>query len=114
MPTYDYECAACANRMEAFQSMSDLPLKKCPKCGKRRLKRLIGAGAGVIFKGSGFYSTDYRSSAYATSKKGDVESPAPATKTETKTDAGAKPAPATDGGQSSPPPAPAKKSPTKK
>jgi putative FmdB family regulatory protein len=83
MPTYEYECAACGNRIDAFHSMSDPPLKKCPKCGKRRLKRLIGAGAGVIFKGTGFYTTDYRSSSYESSKKSDSESPA---KSETKTD----------------------------
>jgi putative FmdB family regulatory protein len=105
VPTYDYECSACSKRLEAFHGMSDPPLKKCPKCGKRRLRRLIGAGAGVIFKGSGFYTTDYRSSSYASAKKSDSEAPAPA-----KSDSGAcaKPACATDGGQSSPAtPAPA-------
>jgi putative FmdB family regulatory protein len=114
MPTYDYECSACANRLEAFHSMSDPPLLKCPKCGKRRLKRLIGAGAGVIFKGSGFYTTDYRSSSYAASKKSDVE---PAAKSETKTDSGTcgKPVCATDGCQSAPAPSPApSKKPSKK
>ena len=116
MPTYDYECSACANRLEAFQSMSDPPLLKCPKCGKRRLKRLIGAGAGVIFKGTGFYTTDYRSSSYAASKKSDSEPAAkPETKTEAKSETSAKPANATDGGQSAPaaPPASSKK-PSKK
>jgi putative FmdB family regulatory protein len=114
MPTYEYECSACANRLEAFQSMSDPPLRKCPKCGKRRLKRLIGAGAGVIFKGTGFYTTDYRSSSYAASKKSDVE-PA-AAKKETKTETSAKPAATTDASQSSPAPTPAppKKSSKKK
>lgn len=60
MPTYDYECAACGHAFEEFQNMSDPLLRKCPKCGKRRLLRLLGTGAGIIFKGSGFYETDYR------------------------------------------------------
>jgi putative FmdB family regulatory protein len=62
MPTYDYECAKCGHTFDAFQNMSDDPLKKCPECGKNSLKRLIGGGLGVIFKGSGFYVTDSRSS----------------------------------------------------
>lgn len=60
MPTYDYACEECGHTFEAFQSMRDEPLKTCPKCGKPRLKRLLGAGAGLIFKGSGFYITDYK------------------------------------------------------
>ncbi|MDR1611154.1 MAG: zinc ribbon domain-containing protein [Planctomycetota bacterium] len=60
MPTYEYECANCAHSFEEFQSMSDKPLRKCPQCGKNKLERLIGAGAGIIFKGSGFYETDYK------------------------------------------------------
>lgn len=64
MPTYEYECQSCGHGFELFQSMKDSPKRTCPKCGKRSLRRLIGAGAGVIFKGSGFYQTDYRSSDY--------------------------------------------------
>ena len=60
MPTYEYECEACGHGFEEFQYMSDKQLKKCPKCGKQKLQRLIGAGAGIIFKGSGFYETDYK------------------------------------------------------
>jgi putative FmdB family regulatory protein len=57
MPTYEYECKTCSSRFEVFQSMSDEPIKKCPKCGKA-VRRLISGGVGVIFKGSGFYVTD--------------------------------------------------------
>jgi len=70
MPTYEYECQKCGHRFEEFQSMKDVPLSKCPQC-KGKLKRLIGAGAGFLFKGSGFYTTDYRSSAYSEKKKKD-------------------------------------------
>jgi putative FmdB family regulatory protein len=59
MPTYEYECAKCGAVFEAFQSMSASPLDKCVKCGDKKVRRLIGAGAGIIFKGSGFYATDY-------------------------------------------------------
>lgn len=60
MPTYDYECQACGHTWELFQSMKDSPVKSCPKCKKRKAKRLMGLGAGLIFKGSGFYETDYK------------------------------------------------------
>ena len=60
MPTYEYECSACGNNFEALQSMTDPKLTKCPKCGKSKLQRLIGSGSGMIFKGSGFYETDYK------------------------------------------------------
>jgi len=64
MPTYDYECAACGHEFEKFQSITASPIRKCPACGRLKVKRLIGTGAGVIFKGSGFYQTDYRSESY--------------------------------------------------
>ena len=64
MPTYDYKCNACGHRFEEFQSIKDAPKRKCPKCGKNALERLIGTGAAVLFKGSGFYQTDYRSDSY--------------------------------------------------
>ena len=64
MPTYDYKCDACGHAFEQFQSMSAAPVRKCPKCGKVKVKRLIGTGAGLIFKGSGFYITDYRDQSY--------------------------------------------------
>ena len=59
MPIYEYECANCGHEMEELQTMSELPLSKCPNCGKDELRRLIGSGGGLIFKGSGFYQTDY-------------------------------------------------------
>jgi putative FmdB family regulatory protein len=71
VPTYDYECKACGHRFETFQGIKDATLKKCPKCGKLKLNRLIGAGAGFLFKGSGFYITDYRSSSYKEKAKSD-------------------------------------------
>jgi len=64
MPTYDYQCDACGHEFELFQQMTDPVKRKCPECGKLKLQRLIGTGAGVIFKGSGFYETDYRSESY--------------------------------------------------
>jgi putative FmdB family regulatory protein len=64
MPTYDYECDACGHRFEKFQSITARAVRKCPVCKKPALRRLIGPGAGVIFKGSGFYQTDYRSESY--------------------------------------------------
>lgn len=64
MPTYDYECDACGHAMELFQGINDPVQKKCPECGKNKLKRLFGTGAAIVFKGSGFYQTDYRSEGY--------------------------------------------------
>jgi putative FmdB family regulatory protein len=69
MPTYSYLCPSCGNGFEQFQTITARPLRTCPKCGKRRLKRLIGTGAGIIFKGSGFYQTDYRSESYKKAEK---------------------------------------------
>jgi putative FmdB family regulatory protein len=71
MPTYDYECDGCGHRFEAFQTMSARAIRKCPKCGKNKARRLIGAGAAIIFKGSGFYQTDYRSESYKTAAAND-------------------------------------------
>jgi putative FmdB family regulatory protein len=64
MPTYEYECEACGHAFEQFQSIKAEPVKKCPSCGKKKVKRLLGTGAGFVFKGSGFYITDYRSDSY--------------------------------------------------
>ena len=67
MPTYDYECDACGHEFELFQSITEANKRKCPECKKLKLRRLFGTGAAVVFKGSGFYETDYRSESY---KKG--------------------------------------------
>ena len=67
MPTYEYRCGACEHEWEEFQSITAKPTKKCPDCGKSKAKRIISAGGGILFKGSGFYETDYRSESY---KKG--------------------------------------------
>ena len=74
MPTYDYECDACAHTFELFQGIKDPVKRKCPACGKLKLRRLFGTGAAVVFKGSGFYQTDYRSESYK--KKAQSESKA--------------------------------------
>lgn len=64
MPTYDYVCDACDHSFELFQGIKENPKKKCPECGKSKLRRLFGTGAAIVFKGSGFYQTDYRSDSY--------------------------------------------------
>ena len=71
MPTYDYRCRGCGHELEMFQSMRDGPKRKCPECGQLKLQRLIGTGAGILFKGSGFYETDYRSKSYEKDKAAD-------------------------------------------
>ena len=109
MPTYDYECDACGHTFELFQGINEPHKKKCPECGKPKLRRLFGTGAAVVFKGSGFYQTDYRSESYkkgaekdkpASEPKGDSKSDA---KSDTKPDA-SKPKPESDGKKSKKPP----------
>ena len=90
MPTYEYLCGACDERVEIFQSMSEGPKRKCPKCKRSKLVRQIGSGAGILFKGSGFYQTDYRSDSYKSAQKADKPSEP---RTESKPAADAKPAP---------------------
>lgn len=74
MPTYDYQCSACGHEWELFQSMNDSPVKSCPKCPKRKARRLLGIGAGLIFKGSGFYETDYKQKSGGENKEGSDKS----------------------------------------
>src|SRR5215470_8991057 len=91
MPTYDYVCDACEHEFEEFQSFHDEPLKKCPKCGKKKLRRLFGTGAAILFKGSGFYQTDYRSESYKSAAKAEQDSTKPAESGKSdKTDTGGK------------------------
>jgi putative FmdB family regulatory protein len=71
MPTYEYKCNACGHKFEVFHAMSAEPVKVCPKCRKKKVERLISAGAGFIFKGSGFYITDYRSDSYKKAAEAD-------------------------------------------
>jgi putative FmdB family regulatory protein len=92
MPTYDYECDACGHEFELFQSITEPVKRKCPECSKPKLRRLFGTGAAVVFKGSGFYQTDYRSDSYKkaaeketkSSDGGDKSSSDSAAKTEKK------------------------------
>jgi putative FmdB family regulatory protein len=72
MPTYEYQCTSCGHYFEAFQRITEEPLNNCPKCGKR-VKRLIGGGAGIIFKGSGFYTTDNKRSSIVTGGNGSAK-----------------------------------------
>lgn len=81
MPTYDYECDACGHEMELFQGIKDPVKKKCPACGKLKLRRLFGTGGAIVFKGSGFYQTDYRSESY---KKGEKAAEAASKKSDGK------------------------------
>ena len=91
MPTYDYYCDACHHAFELFHSMKDEPVRKCPKCKKLKVRRLLGTGGGIIFKGTGFYQTDYKSSGGKKSPGSKAESEPksdakPESKSETKTD----------------------------
>ena len=81
MPTYDYKCNACNHSFELFQRITANPVKKCPACGKLKAERAIGSGGAIIFKGSGFYQTDYRSEEYKSKAKKETEAAKPATKT---------------------------------
>ena len=81
MPTYDYKCNECNHTFELYQHITENPVKKCPACGKLKARRIIGSGGAVIFKGSGFYQTDYRSEEYKSKAKKETEP----SKTETKT-----------------------------
>ena len=96
MPTYDYACDSCQHTFEQFEPITAQPQKKCPKCKKQKLRRLFGAGAGLVFKGSGFYQTDYRSEGYkkaaAADKPADsgASSDSGSTKSESKSNGSAK------------------------
>jgi putative FmdB family regulatory protein len=110
LPTYDYRCGACSHQFEHFQSMKDKPLRKCPKCAKLTLERLIGTGAAVIFKGSGFYQTDYRSEAYKKAAEADAPKSAESTTTAPEAKPESTPAKPTAAAETSAPKQPASKS----
>lgn len=78
MPTYDYKCDACGHTFEEYQSFKDAELTKCPACKKNKLQKLLTVASGIIFKGAGFYETDYRSSSYTEAAKKDAEAAKPA------------------------------------
>lgn len=97
MPTYDYECKKCDHRWELFQSITASPIRKCPECGKLSARRVIGPGAGIIFRGSGFYQTDYRSDSYKKAAEADKKKSADASsKSESKSDTAASPSSKSD------------------
>ena len=100
MPTYEYQCSNCQHQFEVFQSIKDKPLRKCPECGKNAVQRLISTGGGVIFKGSGFWQTDYRSESYKKSAGADKPAEGSSSSTETKSEA--KPAESTPKPESKP------------
>lgn len=87
MPTYEYRCKACGHEFEEFQSITAPVLKKCPSCAKAKLERLIGTGSAVMFKGGGFYETDYRSESYKNAAKADADASKPKSES---SDSGAK------------------------
>ena len=101
MPTYDYQCSNCGNSFEEFQSITAPSLRKCRECGKNTLKRLIGCGAGVIFKGSGFYETDYRSESYKAGAKAEKDGASPKKDSDTGTSKTADTAKSSDSSKSS-------------
>lgn len=98
MPTYGYVCEHCGHEFDEFQSITAKPLRKCPQCGELSLKRLIGCGAGIIFKGSGFYCTDYRGDGYK--KAASCECHSTTGKKDAQTES--KPSPAVNKGSSTP------------
>jgi putative FmdB family regulatory protein len=99
MPTYDYQCDACGHTFDEFQSINADPLTKCPECNKKKLRRLLGAGAAVVFKGSGFYQTDYRSDSYKKAAASDKSTSDSSSSSSSSSDS--KPAAKADSGSSS-------------
>jgi putative FmdB family regulatory protein len=117
MPTYEYKCEACGHKFERFQSIMAGPIKQCPACKKNKARRLIGTGAGLIFKGSGFYITDYRSEGYkekARAEAGGGEKKESGKSSEGTTSTEAKPAAKTDAASPPPPKTETKAAPTTK
>lgn len=92
MPTYEYACDACGHQFEQYQPITQDPLRVCPECGKRKLNRLLGAGGGIIFKGGGFYQTDYRSESYKKAAEAEKSGGTTGGKSESAAGSDAKPA----------------------
>lgn len=107
MPTYEYHCEACKHDFEKFHSITAPPVKTCPECGKKKVVRKISIGAGIIFKGGGFYETDYRNEGYKKAAEAD-KAPAAASTTETKSETKTDAKPTTETKAESKPAAPAK------
>ena len=101
MPTYDYECGACGHAFELFQGITAPVKRKCPECGRLKLRRLFGAGAAVMFKGSGFYETDYRSDAYKKAAANDKKAAEAKPESKSKSEATSKSESTSSGGKSS-------------
>lgn len=101
MPTYDYICSACDHHVEIFQKITDEPVKKCPACKKSKLVRQFGTGAAIVFKGSGFYQTDYRSEGYKKAADSDKQATTPVADTKPEKPSPAAEKPAASGGESS-------------
>ena len=101
MPTYDYECDACGHAFELFQGITAPVKRKCPECGRLKLRRLFGAGAAVMFKGSGFYETDYRSDAYKKAAANDKKAAEAKPDSKSKSEAKSKSESTSSGGKSS-------------
>ena len=100
MPTYDYECDACGHAFELFQGITAPVKRKCPECGRLKLRRLFGAGAAVMFKGSGFYETDYRSDAYKKAAANDKKAAEAKPESKSKSEATSKSDSSSSGGKS--------------
>jgi putative FmdB family regulatory protein len=96
MPTYEYKCEACGHAFEKFQSIKAAPIRKCPNCGKMKVKKLISKGAGLIFKGSGFYITDYRSEGYKDQAKAESGESKPESKDSSKNETKSESKPSTE------------------
>jgi putative FmdB family regulatory protein len=92
MPTYEYICDACEHEFEQFQSITADPVKECPECRKKKVRRKISTGAGIIFKGGGFYETDYRSKNYKESAKKESDAAKPASESKGESKSESKPA----------------------
>ena len=101
MPTYDYECDACGHAFELFQGITAPVKRKCPECGRLKLRRLFGAGSAVMFKGSGFYETDYRSDAYKKAAANDKKAAEAKPESKSKSEATSKSESTSSGGKSS-------------